>query len=856
MADFYDGIDYVAPETVIAQLNFLRGINDPETNQILAQSIKEIRLHARATLHQQDTPITHVWILLEGEILQQRRELDAQGRPRQYLEHTYVQNAQNTPDTPDTPDARNAMLGVYDYLFDTTTYRTRARAVVPCRLLAIEIAALSRLVFRFPSIRKLLAPLEIIERLLSFPLVGAVEPVGLGLMADALKKVKYAEGEAIYKAGDNNKLVYLLNHGQVEVKWIDGRVSWLGNGALFGLASGIGATNAASDRTMAHAATATMTSDVYTLSHADFYAITGFSPDAAGLTAVEQREQLIDHLPIFSQFSETQRRQLTGYFSHNYYPTNHLLIQQNEQADSLWVLMPGGNAIIRALDDTGKNMLVTVAASTTYFSETALLGEIAQDSTVEADAGSEWLRLHWRDFDQFDNVDPDDLRAMLEIKSTKQPALVGKTARKKYPWLQPGEAVVYFSRRHWVAFIRKNALTLIFLAFLLAFLVLGWIIPGFQGWIQFSVIILLILSVLALIWGIIDYRNDWLVVTNRRVVYQEKLLFVQVWRKEAPLEAIQNVNFLNTFFGKWLKYGTLVVQTAGTTGAISFNYTTNIDTLRKVIKRQQDQRKQHTVAQSKMQIHRELEKRLGLLLAPPSRVHRDVPRREAAPAGPPTRSARRRVANARAADGNRMVWRKHWMALLPQIGWAWIIVVFLLLMGLVFWATTDERVSTDLRSAASGLEILVGLLVLVFLARLAWVIADWRNDTYEVSDTDVVNVHKQPFGLSEDRRAAGLARVQNVEMRIPSPIHWLLDYGNVTIQTAAEFGTMEFYAVPNPRAVAEEILARMERFRKRQEEDDARRRAEDLPDWFEMYHRLDPSTGDGRSEQAPNQQLH
>ena len=69
-----------------------------------------------------------------------------------------------------------------------------------------------------------------------------------------------------------------------------------------------------------------------------------------------------------------------------------------------------------------------------------------------------------------------------------------------------------------------------------------------------------------MVWGVVDYRNDWLVVTNRRVVYQEKLLFVHAWRKEAPLEQIQSVDFLRNFVGRWLGYGTLIVRTAGTPG--------------------------------------------------------------------------------------------------------------------------------------------------------------------------------------------------------------------------------------------------------------------------------------------------
>jgi hypothetical protein len=65
------------------------------------------------------------------------------------------------------------------------------------------------------------------------------------------------------------------------------------------------------------------------------------------------------------------------------------------------------------------------------------------------------------------------------------------------------------------------------------------------------------------------------------------------------------------------------------------------------------------------------------------------------------------------------------------------------------------------------------------------------------------------------------------------------------IQTAAEFGTLIFYSVPDPRAVSDEILTRMDNAKRRQEEEEARRRAQDLPDWFEMYNRLEPAAPSG-----------
>jgi hypothetical protein len=88
--------------------------------------------------------------------------------------------------------------------------------------------------------------------------------------------------------------------------------------------------------------------------------------------------------------------------------------------------------------------------------------------------------------------------------------------------------------------------------------------------------------------------------------------------------------------------------------------------------------------------------------------------------------------------------------------------------------------------------------------------------------------------------SARLGNIQNVTMSVPSPLHWLFNYGNVTCQTAAEAGEFVFNAVPDPRAVAQEILKRMDDYRRQEERDAAIKRSQELPDWFEMYNRIEP----------------
>ena len=74
-----------------------------------------------------------------------------------------------------------------------------------------------------------------------------------------------------------------------------------------------------------------------------------------------------------------------------------------------------------------------------------------------------------------------------------------------------------------------------------------------------------------------------------------------------------------------------------------------------------------------------------------------------------------------------------------------------------------------------------------------------------------------------------------IEIDIPSPLHYLLNFGNVKLQTAATQGDFTFDWVPDPRAVAAEVQRRIEEYYQRTREAENRRRVQELPDWFDMY---------------------
>jgi hypothetical protein len=182
---------------------------------------------------------------------------------------------------------------------------------------------------------------------------------------------------------------------------------------------------------------------------------------------------------------------------------------------------------------------------------------------------------------------------------------------------------------------------------------------------------------------------------------------------------------------------------------------------------------------------------------------------------------------------DRIIWRKHWAILLGRAFAP--LITMLVVIALI---TGENFLPESLQVFIMPVNIFLVLLGLYGAGWLAWVVADWRNDTYEVDGKQIADVEKKPLFFSEQRRTALLGEIEHIEVSVPSPLHYLLNFGDVRLYTAATQGEFSFDHVPDPRGVSEEIRRRIEVYRYQQENNRARQRAQELPDWFEMYNRL------------------
>lgn len=126
--------------------------------------------------------------------------------------------------------------------------------------------------------------------------------------------------------------------------------------------------------------------------------------------------------------------------------------------------------------------------------------------------------------------------------------------------LQPGEEIKYVSQLHWIVYLPGISLVTIgligFLFSLLSF-------PGE------STLIAVVLTGTMCILGLASILQAWfkrwtteIVVTNRRVIYKRG--FIRRYTTEMNMDKVESVHVDQSFWGRILDYGTVIVRGTGT----------------------------------------------------------------------------------------------------------------------------------------------------------------------------------------------------------------------------------------------------------------------------------------------------
>jgi hypothetical protein len=399
---------------------------------------------------------------------------------------------------------------------------------------------------------------------------------------------------------------------------------------------------------------------------------------------------------------------------------------------------------------------------------------------------------------------------------------------KHLKWLGEDEALYFVSRKHrffLLAYMFIPVLVFLVSSFFAVQPLLAFEFEPIAVWIPGTIAIG---ALLVILWLIVDWGNDYYVVTSQRVIWVEKMIAIYDSRQEAPLDTILTINrVFNQSLRLIIDYGTVIVKTY--TGSIRMRWTQNPDEMvffiegfkarSRAIARQNENQAMEAV----------IRRRLGAdIQVHPLPVVKLVEE-------PETKQKQKRnslvtwfrnALKMRYQEGDIITYRKHWFILIKKTFIPGIIIVGLL----AIWIYTISQ--------GIHLGVTVGLLgaVLLFIIGIWWLYqyVDWRNDTYVLTLDKIFDIERKPL-TREEKREASLANILSLENKRIGLTGLIINYGTVTMNVGTERLTFDY--VYNPVQVQYEISDRMYAFKKRKEEQEAARERERIADWLMAYHR-------------------
>lgn len=507
-----------------------------------------------------------------------------------------------------------------------------------------------------------------------------------------------------------------------------------------------------------------------------------------------------------------------------------VVFKQDGPADSFYMIYGGSVRIIRRQD--GKEHQLALLVRNDYFGEMALVSNRRRSATVTAEQDTSLLILSRADFQKLFKEHP-------EIQNNLAVALRSRQLARllRFKWLRQDEVVYFLARKHPLLLYQKLIVPAI--ALLVPFALL-------YAWLSiartFIVVLAGGLSLLAIAawiaWLVIDWGNDYYIVTNLRVVWLERVIGVYDSRQESPLSMVVSVGVEANQVGRILDYGNVIVRTF--VGKIIFAFVNHPNQAAKMVEEYWQRTKEAAVSTEKEAMKDSIRKRLGIPIPPKPASDSDQPTTSMPK---PKGALLLRLLGAstlklRYETGDAVTYRKHWVVLvldawLPFVGTLAVSLLFLYRLIQLAFLPDEVFISFAAGMAVDAYALALLIALVPFAAWLGWRVLDWSNDKFEVTSEQIVDIDRKPFG-TEVRNAASLENILGTFYERRGFLGNLFNFGTVYITVGGN--KMAFEDVMDPATVQSDIdRRRMARQLKKNETAVAAER-ERMAEWLVTYH--------------------
>jgi hypothetical protein len=549
-------------------------------------------------------------------------------------------------------------------------------------------------------------------------------------------------------------------------------------------------------------------------------------------------------VPLFASLKQSDLDDVNNIVKPVRYSAGEIIFREGDESKHLYIIDTGQVSVFRK-DPAGMEVIVRLLGPGQFFGETGLVRSEPRNATVKVTADATLFAIEKANFETLTRFR--DVRRQLEAAVQRRgPSL------PRFDWQLPDEVAIGVSHRVVAPLIFESAVTLlIWTAIAVGLFALSFIHPPrFLPWPPAAPWLLRVGGVvtfgLMLVWHIVDWTNDYLVVTNQRVVNVERYGLWREVRNEIPIDAVQNVVLSHKgVLAALLKLSDIIVETIG--GRLIFTHIPNGQFMQERILDQRTLAQQEAKREEVETIRRDL-----LRVLPPALLAQS-------PEPPPTPASVQPTASdqsqevapkpawldwlralrpqLRVEKSGQIIWHKHWLLLLwrlviPALVFIAGIGVSYILWRLPYWITRIPPLTTWAILTPGG------LIMLASFAMGWWEYMVWDQDLYILTSNRIVDIERRPFGLKETRRESNLDRIQDIDVDLPNIWSRMFDMGNVHIKTGAAGSDLSFRAVPHPHEVQRDIFHQLAELRRKEQEQERRQRAEEMTKWLAVYSQL------------------
>jgi hypothetical protein len=551
-----------------------------------------------------------------------------------------------------------------------------------------------------------------------------------------------------------------------------------------------------------------------------------------------QRVLALKKSHLFRGLDENQLSWIAGQFEEIYCTETQVIFSQGDIAEGFYFVFKGQIETKHKVNKVEKKDGAFVAGD--FFGEGALILRQRRSNTAVALQGTVLLKLDSISFKRIVEKIP-ALRQRFEIVIHSR----AMAYKLKMPWLSENETVYLLSRQHGIVLIQRLLLPIILMS--LALIVLGTAYMNSTAglsafWLTMGLGLITVFGLWAL-WRYIDWSNDYYIITNRRVVWLEKVIGFYDSRQEAMLENLLSVNTQTGLVGRTFGFGDVIVRTF--TGEIMFDSINDPLHAAAMVEEYWGRTKNEQQEVQRAVLRESLRKKIN----PPP------PEGQAAPAAvAAAKSVSKKTSNATGLQpvtfeyflkthwevGGVVTYRKHLFILaarsvLPLGTFALAVFLF------SYWLF-------------NGGVLTIGLTALVLLAFgvifLWWTYnyVEWANDLYIITPEQIVDIYRKPLGM-ENRQSAPLENILSVSYVRQGIFGILFNFG--TVKIAVGEINLDFHNVFNPTGVQQEVVRRMNLRIARKKEADTLAERERMAEWLAAYHTVEGEMGSMENKLNP-----